>query len=64
MGWQSHPSVIKHRTAVTLQHPNQTGWDNEPLSLGSVQGAGVGGGGLVQGGAGNGVGSLSLGSGL
>lgn len=32
MGWHSRsPSVIKHRTAVTLLHPRQTGWDNEPL---------------------------------
>lgn len=43
MGWHSlSPSVIKRGTAVTLQHPKQTGWDNEPLSQGSAQGAGVG----------------------
>lgn len=41
MGWHSRsPSVIKHGTDVTLQHPRQTGLDNEPPSLGSV-GTGV-----------------------
>lgn len=64
MGWHSlSPSVIKRGTAVTLQHPKQTGWDNEPLSQGSAQGAGVGRGSggvgwgeAVQGGAGAGGG--------
>lgn len=49
MGWHScGPSVIKHGTAVTLRHPRQTGWDNEPPSPGSAQGADVGGGVLCR----------------
>lgn len=64
MGWHSRsPSVIKHGTAVTLQHGRQTGWDNEPLSLGASQGAGAGRGRCGQG-AGSGVGLLPLASGL
>ena len=69
MGWHScGPSVIKHGTAVTLRHPRQTGWDNEPPSPGSAQGADVGGGVLCREGpvrAGADLGGIAeLGSGL